>query len=90
MKKRKAPKKFASKRKPRKTVPSNHPIQQHADKIRQIIHATLADAGINDLSLRSMQFDSGPPGCPDGEHAEKTCTRDSDGSQICTWTCVPN
>ena len=91
MKTRKTPKKSVAKSKPAKFVPSDHPLQQHADKIRQVVHDALANAGIQDLSLRSMQFDSSPPpGCPDGQHAEKVCTRDPDGTETCTWTCVPN
>lgn len=89
MKKRKAVTKSSSKKKSSKPTVSNHPIQQHADKIRELVHSALAEAGIHDVSLRSMEF-GGAPDCPDGYHAEQTCTRNDDGSQTCTWHCVQN
>jgi hypothetical protein len=87
-KKKKAAKKLNPKSKAEsKPVPSTHPIRLHANKVRETVHSALADAGIHDLRLQSMQFG---PGCPDGEHAEQTCVTNPDGSQTCSWTCVPN
>jgi hypothetical protein len=87
MKKKKAAKKTNSNKKKLKPVVSSHAVRLHTDKIRETVHDALASAGIYDLALRSMQF--GPP-CPDGEHSEQICTDNGDGTQTCTWTCVPN
>jgi hypothetical protein len=88
MKKTKEAKKSKPKRKATsRTVPSDHPIRAQADQIRKAAHDALARVGMDDLQVRSMQFG---PACPDGEHAEQTCVTNSDGSQTCTWICVPN
>jgi hypothetical protein len=88
MKKTKAAKKSKPKSKATpKPLPSNHPIRMHADHIRETVHDALASAGMDDLQVRSMQFG---PACPDGQHAEQTCVTNPDGSQTCTWSCVPN
>jgi hypothetical protein len=88
MKKSKKKGKSAPKKARRKTAVSQHPYQHHIDKIRDVVHASLASAGITGLALRSMQFSSS--GCPEGEHSEKVCTTQADGTEICTWQCVPN
>lgn len=68
---------------------SDHPYQAHLDEIRSLVHDHLAEAGITDLCLRSMEF--GPVGgCPDGQHLAQKCTTDASGREVCVWVCVPN
>jgi hypothetical protein len=91
----KTPQKRAAtaKSKPRTIAESDHPIQQHANEIRDIVHAALADHGINDLSLSAMHFSaeaSSQDPCPPNQHREMICKTGADGSQICQWECVPN
>ncbi len=72
-----------------RTSASRHPYQNHLDRIRSVVHSELANAGITNLALRSMQF--GPAiTCPDGQHLEKVCSTDSSGRETCVWKCVPN
>jgi hypothetical protein len=68
---------------------SQHPYQNHLDRIRSVVHSELASAGVTNLALRSMEF--GPAiTCPDGQHLAKVCTTDSSGRETCVWKCVPN
>jgi hypothetical protein len=68
---------------------SRHPYQEHMDRIRSLVHSELANAGVNNLALRSMQF--GPAiNCKEGQHLAKVCTTDGSGKQTCVWKCVPN
>jgi preprotein translocase subunit SecB len=93
----KAAKKKAGKKSVKKAAPRKKPVKSlapgilhpHADDLRSAIHDVLAKAGVQGLSLQSIRFAS-MSGCPDGQHAEKTCTRDAAGNEICTWNCVPN
>lgn len=68
---------------------SRHPYRDHIDRIRSVVHAELANAGIRNLALRSMQF-APSVGCPEGQHLEKVCTTDSSGRETCVWQCVAN
>ncbi len=85
---KKAAQKSPAKKKPLKPAPASI-LEDHADQIRQVVHKTLADAGIHGLSLQSIQF-AAIPVCPDGQHAEKVCSRGPGGAESCTWRCVPN
>jgi hypothetical protein len=87
--KRKATKKSSPQKKRAKSTVSGSLLDAHADQLREIVHRALESAGVHNLSLRSMQF-AAIPTCPDGQHAEKTCTRDANGTETCTWNCVPN
>ena len=84
----KAVKKSPARKKRTRPAPSSI-LQPHADNLRQAVHDALAKAGIRGLSLQSIRF-AALPECPAGQHAEQTCTRDADGTEICTWNCVPN
>jgi hypothetical protein len=64
-------------------------LQPHADGLRQAVHEALARAGVSGFSVQSISL-AAIPDCPNGQHAEKSCTRDADGNEICTWNCVPN
>lgn len=85
---KKAAKKSSAHRKRAKPAAAGilHP---HADDLRQAVHDVLAKAGVQGLSLKSIQF-AAMPACPDGQHAENVCKRDADGNETCTWACVPN
>jgi hypothetical protein len=92
MKKKPAKKQGQSKRKSR-AFPSTHLIAQHAEHIQELVHGALAEAGIHDLALRAMHFDSSESssgGCPPNEHREMVCTTGPNGAQICESKCVPN
>jgi len=73
---------------------SDHPIIGHAERIRGLVNTALRGAGINDLSLQSMQFsgtDSSSDPCEQpNQHREWKCRDMPDGSQVCSWVCVPN
>ena len=86
-KKKAATKSPARKKRAKAAAPSL--LHPHADDLRQAIHDAMAKAGIQGLSVQSIHF-AALPDCPNGQHAEKTCTRDADGNEICTWNCVPN
>ncbi len=77
---------------PAKLPFSRHPIAAHVDKIRDIVHSALADAGISGLSLRAMQFDTSDScsdPCPPGQRRTMVCRTMPNGSQVCTCECVP-
>jgi hypothetical protein len=93
MKKKKQRKVTKRMSKPRPNTPqlSNHPIASQANRLRDIVHGALADAGINNLSLRSMQFAaSASPSdpCPPNQHRQLVCTSGPGGVQSCDWECV--
>lgn len=84
---------IATKGKPRTLPKSDHAIQQHAEKIREIVHGALVNVGIHDLSLSAMHFSteaSSQDPCPPNQHREMVCKTGANGSQICQWECVPN
>lgn len=77
---------------PPKLPLSKHPIARHVDRIRELVHGALADAGISGLSLRAMHFDvsdSCSDPCPPGQHRKMVCRTMPDGSQVCSCECVP-
>ena len=73
----------------RKATPSKHPVHSVADALRDAVHSKLASAGITGLSLCSIQFTPNNE-CPDGQHWGKVCETQPDGTEACTWKCVPN
>jgi hypothetical protein len=74
---------------PSKSAASKHPYLAHTDRIRTLVQSELAQSGINNLSLRSMEF-SPAQECPDGQHLERVCTTDASGTETCVWKCVSN
>jgi hypothetical protein len=63
-------------------------LQEHADTIRHLVHASLKKAGLHGVSLQSIQF-AAIPECGPGQHAEKVCNQ-TPGGIVCTWQCVDN
>ena len=89
MKKGKPRSRAPRKKTPGKPVLSNHPVHDLVERMRENVHSMLGTAGIPGLSLRSVQFSLGG-NCPQGQHLEKICETQPDGSEVCTWKCVPN
>lgn len=70
---------------------TQHPVQEHAVGIRDVVHAHLAEVGIKDLVLKEIRLGpSAGDSCPQGQHQEMVCRTLPDGTSVCRLECVPD
>lgn len=68
-----------------------HPVQEHVEAIRDLVHAELADRGISNLVLNEMRFGAvGDDSCPEGQHQKMVCRTLPNGTSVCRLECVPD